>query len=179
MAKSNLQLLQEAIAKGDMEAASKIAAKLDKAKPKPKPKPKTKAKEETRQDLETADLADCEYLAKTGWRNLEGQKFIGPDGKEHTYSKRVSMAGTRFVNKFNPEEYAPLPSNLQQVDKKLNKLKIQPRPGQRGALRDISKKVKVRCTICRDIVEVYPWEAETVDGESNFRCSKRGCVTAR
>lgn len=173
MAKSNLQLLQEAIAAGDLDKAKSLTEKMAK-KTQPKVKPKRVAK--PRRDLTVYEMNESDYLAssRAGGTDLsEGRKFVGPDGKEHTYAKRVSMSGVKFTNNFKPEEYEKLPPKLEKFDAKQQKRR------KRVARRPPAEKIKVRCSICRDEVAVYPWEAATVDGESNFRCSKKSCVKAR
>lgn len=141
----------------------------------PRKKTKTEAKvvkqpivDESSYLAPTRPTSDSDYEDK-----FSGRKFIGTDGKEHTYAKKVSLIGVKFINKFNPDEYKDLSTNEKKLDNKVKKLKKVPRQ------REPAKKVQVRCVICRDVVEVYPWEAATVDGESNFRCSKKSCVKAR
>jgi hypothetical protein len=219
MAKSNQQLLSDAIVqllsdavdRGDLEKARELTAKLVKAgkmggvkvvppekaprSPAKVPSAKkatgssnkaakpVKGKPRPRKDLAVHELNDSDYLAPSrplGMAdNFGGRKFIGADGKEHTYAKRVSMEGIKFVNKFKPDQYTSLPPKHEKVEKKLQKFKPSPKPGQRGSQRDVAKKVEARCTVCRNVVLVYPWEADTVDGESNFRCSKKSCIKAR
>lgn len=189
MPKSNLQLLQEAIAANDWQRAKELTDKLSKNKtprkaakapvakkvPKSKKAPKVE-RQPSRHDLTVHELEESEYLAPSrapGSDGVSGRRFLGADGKEHTYAKRVSMQGTKFVNKFDPSQYDRLPPKLEKFDRK------QQRKKKTVAARPPAKQIKIRCSICREEVSVYPWEAETVDGESSFRCSKRSCVKAR
>jgi homoserine acetyltransferase len=180
MAKSNIQLLQEAIAKGDLERAAELTAKL--AKPKAKPKtPKTKrALAELRQDRAIAHLKDSDYLAPT--RNGDdywgGRTFTDQNGNVHQYARRVSMEGTKFVNKFDPDDYDRMSNSMEKFDKKQQKKhRRTPRPGEPGASRDPVKKIRVTCHWCRNAYDVYPWECEKVDSATRYCCNT--CVKTR
>lgn len=192
MRKTNLELLQEALAAGDLERAQTLTAKLvksgkiktTKTRVKVETAEKTPRKSRPRKDLDVRDVEESSYIASSrppGWSedNFGGRKFVGPDGKEHTYARRVSLEGIKFVNKFKPEGYKDLSVKEKKLEKQIKGFRTVPRPGQRGAQRDKAKKVEARCVICHNVVKVYPWEIETVDGESNFRCSKKSCVRAR
>lgn len=170
MSKSILKLLQEAITEGDLEKVAALTQKLVKID-----QAKVKSKFPSKLDNNlTVDESD--YIApsrKPDQDNYGGRKFIGPDGKEHVYARRVSMSGVKFTNNFDPQDYKGLPASLEQFDKKQQK---RHKPIRR---RPPATKVKARCSICHEEVWVYSWEIETVDGQSNYRCSKRSCVKAR
>lgn len=162
MPKSHIEQLQEAIAKGDLKKAATLAKKLERA-----------GKISPRPDVGLETLDESDYIASSRPKdqdNQGGRTFVGEDGREHVYARRVSMAGQKFVNRFDPKEYDRGPVETDKVDKKLAKTK------RSVSRRPPATKVKVKCSMCGDTVEVYPWEAETVDGQKSFRCSKRGCT---
>lgn len=199
MAKSNLQLLQEAIAVGDLEKAKLLTDKIAKASmPKKAPRrpakasvdmevdeaeDRPKAKPRARKDVEIGRTNESSYIASSkrndGDDILGNRHFVGADGKHHTYARRVSMVGTKFVNKFDDSQYKSLTTKEQRLEKQISKIPTTPRPGQKGSTREKAQKVKAQCSICNDWVSVWPWEAERIDEEANFRCSKKRCVKAR
>lgn len=193
MAKSNLQKLQEAIAKGDLATAAILTDKIAKAaKPQKAPRgptPRPRAKKAV-EDVEPpqgpprgrqgaiSHLDESDYLAPSrphGHDYMGGRTFTDADGVTHQYAKRVSMEGMKFVNRFDPKEFDRMPTNLEKFDKQQQKKHRRvPRPGEPGSARGPSKKVSVRCGWCHEKFMVYPWEAEKVDNESKYCCN--GCV---
>ena len=164
MAKALMTQLKEAIKAGNVHLAGEIMTKMEEPTPKKTTKTakKSPAKRSTKPTAKpTAKPEASEYHDPRANQNLDGGQ---------TYSKTVPLDFIPKPNKFNPADYGSLPSNQEKADKAIKKIKAAPRT--RAAV----KKVKVRCTSCNQDVEVYPEECATVDGQSNFRCSKRGCV---
>jgi hypothetical protein len=168
----------------ELEKAAKVKKKGVKAKPAtPAKAPKrsgiaSKTPKTTRRTPKVAEPIPEEpegHIApsRPQGKDKAGQTFTGEDGKVHTFSRRVSMQGMKFPNKFKPTEYAvALSPRHEKVDKKLRKARIAPRPGQSGASRDEAKKVKVRCKgNCGQEYMVYPWEAAGTDSETRFICN--------
>lgn len=182
----------------ELEAADKAKAKVAKAKAK-----KTASKAPKRSEIAsktpkttktpsrakktipkpTVDVEDeddtSNYIApsRPKGRNRDGSQFVGQDGKNHTYSRRVSMSGTNFKNQFDVKDYdVALPAKHAKVDSKLRKAKIGPRPGQAGATRQAAEKIPVRCFECSGDFEVYPWEYEKVDSKTRYICNDCSCA---
>ncbi len=166
-----------------LQADAKAAKKVKKAPAKPKiaskTKKATKAPSKTKKPISkaTEPVEETEsYIAPSrpnGNKGRDGQKFIDEEGRSHTYSTRVSMEGTKFKNKFTPNDYeVRLPANQAKADAKLRKAKISPRPGQAGASRPAATKVTVKCQGgCDGTFKVYPWECEKVDKGSRYICN--------
>lgn len=113
-----------------------------------------------------------DYIAPSRTERQKPRTFVGEDGREHTVSRRESMAGRKFQNLFKTDEFdVKLSPKHAKVDSKLRKAKIAPRPGQSGASRPAAEKLDVFCGSCGTHFKVYPWECQRVDAKSKYVCN--------
>jgi hypothetical protein len=204
MAKSKLTQLQEALAAGDVETAQRLAGemapkkaprkpakgsakakttkrtttrkKATRAKPGPlpeeRPEPPAPVRSRNRASYDADDGVNVIYrdeasnvMAGGGSRQVGGDK---------NYARRQSLAGTQFkpeIIKDNVE----LPAKHAKLDKKLQKAKVTPRPGQPGADRAVARKIQIRCDGCGRLDEIAEGVFERIDEETQYKCNKCSC----
>lgn len=185
MAKSKLKQLQEALAAGDVETAQRLSKEMEpkkapkKAKKAPVKRATTKRTTTRKKPAETQPEPQVEDGVNVLFRDdaynvmAGGSRQISTNG-ERNYAQRQSLAGTKFKPEI-VQEAAELPTKHAKLDKKLQKAKVTPRPGQAGAAREAVKMLKIRCDGCGVIDTVAEGVFERLDEEAMYKCNRCSC----
>lgn len=190
--KSPQKLLEEALAKGDLEAAKAALAKT-KEKPKKKAKPKaTKAKVVKPTKTKKTKILEKEYetdedgavlLVKPSKKESLSEfrtKRKDEDSEDRRQSIPQRLIAGQTINKFDPKKFiTPFSEALIKEDKKAIKKWNPSEKDQRDGL-DISE-VKVTCSTCSRRFSMENWELQAKrsidDEEVELFCNR--CLKER
>lgn len=182
MAKSKIQQLQEALEKGDNEAAKRLAGEIAKKAP------RRPAKRSTKKVAPPAQPAPVEPASEPPAASriiLPGQPsgiWVDPNrsrGGNKVYARHESMQGRVHKNEFEQWVKAQgrgadgMDGRMKKADKQIaNSTYWTPRPGMAGAARPPAQKTQVYCDGCGRPFLVYPSELTILDSESVYKCDR-------
>jgi hypothetical protein len=183
MAKSNIEKLEAALAKGDLAAAQELTEKLKKAvgakKPSTPKKPNTPKKPKCEDPPPVVEPAKKPIILLPGSGSLSRRPTLDNPGKVGTTNKgrpaRREPLGDRPVEAISPN-LTGKDAKLQKVSQKQAEPSKVPRPGQEGA-RPGASIVEVICEGCNRPFEVYSSEVGVAHDDSGrayayYKCNR-------